>query len=151
VPEIAEREANGTSVLDEIVRTLVIASCSTARGAVGFELDVRGVSCLVCHILAQDLWVMVDGKRRFPSDWGSPPTKRRRDYDELCTSSASTTDAIMTDAACLQQGSVDQSLQKAPESREELRARLLAHALQQQSLYRQQCANMASGMRINPC
>ena len=30
---------------------------------------------------------------------------------------------------------MDQSLQKAPESREELRARLLAHALQQQSLY----------------
>ena len=35
--------------LMRLLRTLVIASCSTARGAVGFELDVRSVSCLVCH------------------------------------------------------------------------------------------------------
>ena len=27
----------------------MIAGCPTARGAVGFDLDVRGVSCLVCH------------------------------------------------------------------------------------------------------
>ena len=35
--------------LMRLLRTLVIASCSTARGAVGFELAVRSVSCLVCH------------------------------------------------------------------------------------------------------
>ena len=27
----------------------MIAFCPTARGAIGFELVVRGVSCLVCH------------------------------------------------------------------------------------------------------
>jgi hypothetical protein len=35
--------------LMRLSRTLVIASGSTARGAAGFELDVRGVSYLVCH------------------------------------------------------------------------------------------------------
>merc|ERR1719247_3380355 len=112
---------------------------------------------------------MVEGKRRFPSDWGSPPTKCRRDFDDLCSS----TDAVMQDATNLPPASLqpvvvrhaappggschampqgsDQGTQRAPESREELRARLLAQALQQQSLYRQQCANVASGLRINPC
>jgi hypothetical protein len=33
--------------LMRLSRTLVIASGSTARGAAGFELDVRGVSYLV--------------------------------------------------------------------------------------------------------
>ena len=35
--------------LMRLLRTLVIASWSTARGSVGFDLDVRGVSCLACH------------------------------------------------------------------------------------------------------
>ena len=51
VPEIAEREANGTSVSwGELLRAKVIAYGYSASVVVGFELDVRGVfspSCLL--------------------------------------------------------------------------------------------------------
>ena len=50
VPEIAEREANGTSVSWHILlHANVMACCFTARVAVGFDLDVRGASYLVCQ------------------------------------------------------------------------------------------------------
>ena len=50
VPEIAEREANGTSVSWHILlHANVMACCFTARVAVGFDLDVCGASCLVCQ------------------------------------------------------------------------------------------------------
>tara|TARA_B110000027_G_scaffold77619_1_gene82672 strand:- start:337 stop:654 length:318 start_codon:yes stop_codon:yes gene_type:complete len=50
VPEIAEREANGTSVSWHILlHANVMACCFTARVAVGFDLDVCGVVCLVCQ------------------------------------------------------------------------------------------------------
>ena len=50
VPEIAEREANGTSVSwGALLRAMVIACFLNASVVVGFDLDVRGGSCLVCQ------------------------------------------------------------------------------------------------------
>ena len=49
VPEIAEREANGTSLAWEVWRAKVIACCFNASVAVGFDLVARGVSRLVCQ------------------------------------------------------------------------------------------------------
>ena len=47
VPEIAEREANGTSATWQDCRVPAeIAHCFNASVAVGFESDVHGVSCL---------------------------------------------------------------------------------------------------------
>ena len=50
VPEIAEREANGTSAAWlRLLRAIVIACCFSASVAVGLEHDARGASCLVCQ------------------------------------------------------------------------------------------------------
>ena len=50
VPEIAEREANGTRCsCGVLLRANVMACCFNASVAVGFDLDVHGASYLVCQ------------------------------------------------------------------------------------------------------
>ena len=67
VPEIAEGEANGPSLSwRDLAHAMVMASHISASVGVGFDLDVRDASCLVCHRQCggeDNSWDMVAGSR----------------------------------------------------------------------------------------